>query len=83
MKPNTRQSMLSLAKRIANTEYKDRIEKIRSGSTLSEYIIPRKIVREDEIRGTLKFHPEFDESEFRKMIKELETKAKQQERMFW
>lgn len=79
MTPNVRREMLALAKKIANKEYKPRIERRKNLGTLqiTEEIIPACVIMEDEIRWYLKENPEFDSSEFRKMIRDFQSRNKQ------
>ena len=72
--------MLVHAKIIANTEFKDKVEKVRNLSTLEfgEYITPASVVRNDYINSVLREHPEYDETTFRGMIKTYQHQNKQE-----
>lgn len=73
---SVKHTMLQLAKKIANTEYKDRVEMVKNPDTLKyeKYITPATAVRNEVINYILKDHPEFDGTEFRSMIKEFKTR---------
>lgn len=79
MSKNVRQEMLSWAKKIASKKYTDRVERVRNLRTLeySDYLIPASEVKNDEIDWVLKNNPRFDESEFKKMIRQQEAKNKE------
>lgn len=71
--------MLKDAKRIAEREYSDRVEKVKNLAPLEiqEYIIPACVLENDDINDILREHPEYDRGEFLKMIKQHRQNNKQ------
>lgn len=72
---SVKHEMLKLAKRIANTEYKDTIEEdIMPDGNLFKFKMPAKTHQDADINEILWNHPEFDAGRFRNMIKEFELR---------
>lgn len=74
---NIKRLMLKEAKRIANKEYKEIVETEKQNELIITKYISPEIQKEWDIDNTIKKYEEneeFDEHEFRKMIKDFEIR---------
>jgi hypothetical protein len=72
--------MLKEAKRIANIEFKDRVEKAKNLGTLEyeEYIVPASAIKTAYINAILDAY-DFDEDKFKEMIRTFELRNKEED----
>jgi hypothetical protein len=69
----TKHEMLKLARKIANTEYKDKTEIHRGldGSITGKSWYPAGYFLSLDIKNVLREHPEFDEDRFKEMVRDF------------